>query len=236
MNKIILFFVAVVFTSLTFAQNKKANIIEEKKDSENYEKSENIKLINLVQNLANYAYANNDPLSILNATKILIKLNVSEIAPDKVEEYKKINEKTQQSKIANILDPLSLINEARKMTKDEHLLALANNIEKDYFDRKKSGRGTPEGPKSDYKTVAGLDSLNYWITFEGESLAEIAVIGNSKTNLNVYIYDEENNLITKDDKIGDNCYVKWRPRWTGSFKIRVENKGKLLNKFLIAIN
>ncbi|OQX98797.1 MAG: hypothetical protein B6I24_04340 [Bacteroidetes bacterium 4572_128] len=234
MKKFVLFFIALFFVGVSFAQEKKLNV-EEKKDGTEEKKSENVEAAKVAQNLANYGYANKNALSILSAAEILAKTALSEINPDKVENGKKVDESTKMKKTADALNPLSLIADARKMTNDKHLLAIADNVEKK-IKKSSSSRGAAGGAKAGYKTVAGYSYVYYWVTFYGGSLAEVAVVGDGDTDLDLYIYDENGNLIVRDTSYGDNCYTSWRPNWTGSFKIKVRNRGSLYNKFFIATN
>ncbi len=230
MKKNILFFIFIVFSSLVFSQEKN---IEDKNSNSSANKSEQVTAIKIAQHLANYAYENSDALSMLSAAKILVKNIPFEMNPDSVKQVK-ISANKKSKKIANTLKPLTLINDAKKMTDDKNLLEIASNIEKKI--KAFEGRGTAEGAKASYKIVAGNSHIDYWITFLGGTVAEIAVVGDGDTDLDLFIYDENENLIIKSVSYGDNCYVSWRPRWTGSFKVKIENRGKKENKFLIATN
>jgi len=76
----------------------------------------------------------------------------------------------------------------------------------------------------------------YRITFRGGEIARVALSGDGDTDLDLYVYDESGNLIAKDDDRSDDCYVSWIPRWTGSFKIRVVNRGRVYNEYVLATN
>ena len=57
--------------------------------------------------------------------------------------------------------------------------------------------------------------------FLGGARAIVTVEGDGSTDLDVYVYDENGNLVAKVDGPGDKCRVTWTPRWTGKFTIKV---------------
>jgi len=49
---------------------------------------------------------------------------------------------------------------------------------------------------------------------EGE-LAEIGVVGDSDTDLDLFVFDSSDNKIATDTDYTDRCYVSWISKWTG---------------------
>jgi hypothetical protein len=76
----------------------------------------------------------------------------------------------------------------------------------------------------------------YTIVFRGGEAARVIVSGDGDTDLDLYIYDQFGNLITKDDDSSDDCVVGWTPRWTGKFTIRIVNQGRVHNHYVMATN
>ena len=66
--------------------------------------------------------------------------------------------------------------------------------------------------------------------------AEILVIGDGDTDLDLYVYDENGNLIEYDIDFGDDCYVSWTPKWSGYFKVKIKNLGNISNRYLLVCN
>ena len=92
------------------------------------------------------------------------------------------------------------------------------------------------GPSIDLydKVLAGYtDTWTY--TFRANSEARVTVEGDGDTDLDLYIYDENNNLITKDDDNIDYCICTWTPKWTGTFKIKIVNRGNVYNRYRLMI-
>ena len=84
------------------------------------------------------------------------------------------------------------------------------------------------------KVLAGYtDTWTY--TFRANSEARVTVDGDGDTDLDLYIYDENNNLITKDDDNIDYCICTWTPKWTGTFKIKIVNRGSVYNRYRLMI-
>jgi hypothetical protein len=78
--------------------------------------------------------------------------------------------------------------------------------------------------------------MNYHLNFIAGRLAEIAVSGDGDTDLDLYVYDQNGNLIQSSEDYSDECYVSWVPKWTGSYTIKVVNRGNVYNRFEIATN
>lgn len=76
----------------------------------------------------------------------------------------------------------------------------------------------------------------YQIEFRGGRLAEVSVIGDGDTDLDLYVYDEYGNLIDSDTDATDTTYCSWTPAWTGSFRIEIKNLGSVYNNYQISTN
>lgn len=92
------------------------------------------------------------------------------------------------------------------------------------------------GPSIDLydKVLAGYTDI-WTYTFRANSEARVTVEGDGDTDLDLYIYDENNNLITKDDDNIDYCICTWTPKWTGTFKIKIVNRGSVYNRYHLMI-
>ena len=84
--------------------------------------------------------------------------------------------------------------------------------------------------------VSGYSSHSFTVVFRGGRPARVSVTGDGGTDLDLYIYDENGNLITRDVYVTDRCAVRWTPRWTGRFRIVVKNRGYRSNLYRISTN
>jgi hypothetical protein len=84
--------------------------------------------------------------------------------------------------------------------------------------------------------VRAKSSNVYHWTFVGHEWEVLAVSGDGDTDLDLYVYDDNGNLIAKDDDYSDDCLVRFMPRWTGHFTIKVVNRGKYANRYTIGTN
>lgn len=75
----------------------------------------------------------------------------------------------------------------------------------------------------------------YKKTFASGVEVVIAVRGDGDTDLDLFVYDENGNLIEKDDDATDRCIVSFTPKWTGSFTIKIKNLGNVYNSYRIKI-
>src|SRR2546421_7292389 len=97
--------------------------------------------------------------------------------------------------------------------------------------------GSAGGATAKVTVVAGGTSDVYTVTFIGGQRAEVAIVGDGDTDLDLYVYDENGNLIASSDGPSDREAVSWTPRWTGKFKIKVVNRSRLMaNRYAIACN
>jgi hypothetical protein len=91
-------------------------------------------------------------------------------------------------------------------------------------------------PLSNGGVVSRHDSVVYTVTFMGGEPAAVEVIGDGDTDLDVYVSDENDNLIASAEGRGDHAVVRWQPRWTGPFTIRIVNRGSVSNRYVVITN
>lgn len=60
----------------------------------------------------------------------------------------------------------------------------------------------------------------YDIKFRGSEQAIVDVVGDGDTDLDLYIYDENGNLVANDTDNTDDCVCRWTPKWNDAFKIK----------------
>ena len=97
--------------------------------------------------------------------------------------------------------------------------------------------GAVRGPQVGYgERVNANATTYYYVEFSRGRLAEVFVVGDGDTDLDLYIYDENGNLIDSDIDLTDVCLCEWYPEWTGTFRIEVINLGNVYNIFDLETN
>jgi hypothetical protein len=76
-------------------------------------------------------------------------------------------------------------------------------------------------------------TVTYNEVFVGGSAAFVRVVGDGDTDLDLFVYDENGNLIVSDTDYSDQPYVTFTPAWTGPFRIVVQNRGNVYNDYTI---
>lgn len=96
--------------------------------------------------------------------------------------------------------------------------------------------GVTGGPIVHHDSVQAGHFDQYEIAFNGGEVAAVGVDGDDDTDLDLYVYDENGNLVAKDDDLSDHCLVRWVPKWDGKFYIRIYNRGGVYNNYVMATN
>lgn len=109
------------------------------------------------------------------------------------------------------------------------LLALADDV------AKASTRGGVNGPGRIRTVVNTRGNDVFRVAFRGGEPARILVSGDGDSDLDLYVYDENGNLVCKDDDATDDMVCGWTPRWTGQFRIVVRNTG-VANQYILVHN
>ena len=227
MKKIILFLSMAALTMSGMAQT-----VEDKPEV-NGETSESLAAVKLANQILRYGYENQSTLALLDALQIFSENPTQALNATKQGEV--VDEtKSEGKKAAVHFDYETVLADAKRFADgDPNLLALIDNID---AEAKGAQRGNINGPSRDYYAVNGNSYLDYTASFVANQLAEILVSGDGDTDLDLYVYDSNGNLIASDIDYSDDCYVRWVPKWTGRYTIRIVNRGPLYNRFVILTN
>ena len=227
MKKLILFLSLAALTMSGMAQT-----VEDKPEVKG-ETSESLAAVKLANQILRYGYENQSALALLDALQIFSE-NPTQ-AFNATKQGDTVDEANTDGKKAAVhFDYETVVTDAKKFADgDPNLLALINSID---AEAKGAHRGNINGPSRDYSAVNGRSYTDYTASFVANQLAEILVSGDGDTDLDLYVYDSNGNLIASDTDYSDDCYVRWIPAWTGRYTIRIVNRGPVYNRFVILTN
>jgi|GEM_PF-1765482 len=190
--------------------------------------------------MSKYGYDNQKPIYLITAAQTLIDHPVKgDFVPLSVSDSLDTNALKYKSKKQIIkLDPLKLLADARLMTdkKDSELIAMINsvqhNIPKDYEKK----RGRKYSPLVQEYTIESKSTKTLSTVFNGKEIAEVLIVGDGKSDLDLFVYDASGKLIIADTNPLDNCYISFTPKQTANYTIVVKNKGKTYNECMLMTN
>jgi hypothetical protein len=228
MKKVFLTLLIATIASANFAYSQEQLPTEEKK-GEIVAPSPVMQSLVLAGQLAKYGYENNSASALIQAAELYLSVGLTEFKPESFEQGNG-EETTKDEYVSH--DPKQILADARTLADgDATLLAMIEKVEKIA-----PSRGAVGGPKSGAYKVAAKSADTFTVKFWANERACVAVIGDGDTDLDLYVYDENGNLIDKDVDYSDDCIVNFFPRWTGKFTIRVVNRGNVYNRYGIATN
>lgn len=226
--KKIIFFLAMA----AVAFNGMAQAVEDKPEVKG-ETSESLAAVKLANQVLRYGYENQSTLALLDALQIFSENPTQNL--NATREGEAVDETKAGGKKARVaFDYDTVLADAKKFADgDPNLLALIDNID---AEAKGGQRGAVNGPSKHYDSVNGGSTDSYNISFVANQLAEILVSGDGDTDLDLYVYDSNGNLIAKDTDYSDDCYVRWVPAWTGRYVVKIVNRGPVYNRYVILTN
>lgn len=225
--KKILLSLAVIATS--FAAN--AQEVPEKEELKG-EVSSSVSALRLASELVKYGYAQQSALPLIDAMQIIIDNPTQPLGSEKEGEKATIDVSGKNGNIT--LNFNEILASAKQFAEgDDQLLALIDQVE---TDAQAPSRGAVNGPKYTVDVVAPGSTDNFSVSFVKGYLAEVGLSGDGDTDLDLYVYDSNGNLIASDTDYTDDCYVNWVPAWTGRYTIKVVNRGRVANRYVLVTN
>lgn len=223
-----LFLGAIMIVSISaFAQQNQPSADTNPKDV-----SDNAQLISTAAQLVQYGYQTKSALPLIQAVQIFKSLNLS-AATDGITPESDGSTMTSGSvakKDVVSYDEKKLLADATTFADgNKNLLALIKDTEK-------ATRGAVGGAIARHSCVRGGYTDTWTLQFRGQQQAYVCVNGDGDTDLDLYVYDANGNLITYDDDGVDLCVCRFTPRWTGTFRIKVVNRGRIANCYDIVTN
>jgi len=188
--------------------------------------------------LINHGREAKSPVTLITAAEIIGCISVNEGQEKPVKTDSRDNSIIENIESIFTTDPLELLEEAEIMSgNDSHILSITEEIrEKIMTFQSDKDKGVWSG-KSSYKSSLEAYQIDTWeFYFEGKKPAEIIIAGNGNGNLDVFLYDENDNNFAWDNGPTDNCKLEWHPEKGQTFKIEVLNLGDSPNNYLLIHN
>lgn len=201
--------------------------------------SPEVQTLSLGHNLAVYGYKNESAEALVEAASILATVYTNVLEATVIVKDKN-NQPIESEYVedGHSFAPADLIQAAKRIAgADEFLLTMIARVEQQIVAAQAAARrGSVVGVRTLEKTIGAGNYNEYEIEFEGGQFAEIGVEGDGSTDLDLYICDEDMNLLAEDVDYGDHCYCNWVPANTGKYVIRIYNRGDKKNSYYLHIN
>src|SRR6516165_659298 len=179
---------------------------------------EPIARLQMASDLLAFGRNTKDPLALIVAARIMKALGGTEA--DLKPEGRAATVSAQKSGQPVSAD--SILVEARDLAKGEKITNLL--IDETAAMGTAAGTGQP----------AATDV--YSVVFSGGQLAEAGIAGDGDSDLDLLVYDENDHLVCRSTGSSDREYCRWWPRWTGPFRIEIQNLGAVANLYRVATN
>src|SRR6266446_4389004 len=168
-----------------------------------------------------------DPVALIVAARIMKALG--NIEADRKPEGRAATEAAQKS--GQPVSTHSVLAEASEPAKGDKIATLLVD------ETAAMVSGVVEGqPRTHQDTVRPSGADVYSVVFTGGQLAEAGIAGDGDNDLDLLVYDENDHLVCRSAGSSDREYCRWWPRWTGPFRIEVQNLGAIANFYRLATN
>ena len=220
MKKLLFLVILTVFAVSLYAQAESKPEISQP--------SEDLAALQLANNLARYGYDTESASALIGAAEIMAQVQTQALGAEGT------HSEARPEQAAQEFDAAKLIADARRFAgNDQAMIAWATQVERALNTRT---RGAVGGPREGWDIVGPGGTVTFNISFRANELAEVLVLGDGSTILDIFVYDNNGNLITRTDVYTSDAYTSWVPRWTGAFSIVVRNWGNRRNVFEIYTN
>jgi len=229
------FILSALFVSIglyTAAQQNEGSNVVVATDGDKTEIPETAQMLQVAGQLTKYGYAQEEALPLIQAVEIYQNYaGSSSKTGEKNASVDNVSEPTD-TKTGNLsFSTEKLLADATTFADgDETYVALIERLQNN------TTRGATKNYSAHYDRVQAHSTDTYSIRFYGNELACVIVSGDGDTDLDVYVYDHNGNLVASDTDYSDDCVVAWTPRWTGNFTIKIKNRGRVYNNYVMTVN
>lgn len=187
----------------------------------------------LAQDLYQYGTARSDALAVLAAARIAMSVQARDVEREK--ETKDIEGFEGTEEGSGVDAPVT----ARDMLAEAGRLAGENSALAGLVAGTGDAGSRPDPVGTANRTYSNLHAGKtdvFKVPFYGGRLAELAIVGDGDSNLDLVVSDEDGNVICLDRSYSDKLYCSFTPRVDGAFFIGVRNQGRLENSYYILTN
>lgn len=190
----------------------------------------------LAQRLANYGYENEAAGALVEAADILVSIPVVKAEIGKEEPVGTAPTEMKAEKAQ--LSVEKLLADASDFTEDAAILSRIENIKsrQAMMAEMEGTRGAVGGAQVLSDMVYSNGEQMFFCDFYAHQVAMVALVGDGDSDLDLFIYDQNMNLVTEDAGYDFDCLCTWTPAWTGRFYMKVVNRGNVYNRFTLATN
>lgn len=191
-------------------------------------------MLQVAGQLVKYGYAEQAALPLIQAADIYESVGAGRLRAKPVSSAAGTEPsaaEAEKSATRVSFDPERLLAAATEMAGgDAALMALIKRV------RLNANRGATHDYLTTSETIRAGATDSYTIEFRGGELALAMVTGDGDTDLDLFIYDAEGNLVDSDTDDVDECLCSWVPARTAPYTIIVKNYGKVYNCYSITVN
>jgi hypothetical protein len=189
--------------------------------------SEAVSIAAMAERLALYGEEKKDPVALIAAARIKQDIGATTTEREKESRGGK-GDATKPAKVDTNVE--ALLNKAKSLAAGrQDIVALADEVGKG------GTRGAVRGPQVANTVVRSNSTDIFRIAFRGGEPAAVFISGDGDSDLDLWIYDENGNLICRANSRRDDEGCRWNPRWTGPFRIEVRNLG-VANRYQLWTN
>ena len=216
---------ALASVSAPAAAKAKAPNVGAKLSADKHPAAASVEAMHTAERLLRYGYANKDPLALIAGAKIKRAASAAE------GQFERVSGKPGATKSkADAYSVEAALAEAKNLAAGRaDLIALADDV------ASSGARGAVGGGKYTTTVVDNRAVDNFKVRFRGGEPARIVVSGDGDSDLDLYVYDENDNLVCSDDDSSDDMICGWTPSWTGTYTVRVKNRG-MANRYTLVTN
>lgn len=198
---------------------------QEKNPSDTVALPQDVQMMRVAGELVKYGYAKSQALPLIQAVEIYQAVGEGNFNGEKANNESASKDSSVSYDISQIIADAAELAEG-----DTNLLALVENL------KTKATRGATSNYEVHRDCVSANSTDEYRIQFRGGESAIVVVSGDGDTDLDLYVYDRNGNLVSSDTDFSDDCVAVWNPRYTQTYTIRIKNRGRVANVYRMAVN